>query len=167
MSRKRTRAQRRGSLRDNAWGIALGLVFAGFLGALFLGGGITGTDAATCDKPLSPMAGGNDLTAAGFASEDESLGAVIEYLNADDRANADAVFFGPVHSFTHNVDPIVRATQPEVAKALCNAVIRLENDLAVPGTPAATLAKDTIAVREALRDSAVALGHPRPGEASQ
>ena len=167
MSRRRSRSQRRSSLKDHAWGGVLGLIFLAFLAALILGGRITGAGAATCDRALPPLPGGNDLGAAGFVNEDAALGRVTDFLYADDRTDADEAFFGPVHSFTHNVDPAVRPVSPESAKALCNAVIRLENDL-IAGSGASNLAiaQDTSAVREALRDAAVALGHPRPGGSS-
>jgi hypothetical protein len=163
MSRKRTRTQRRSSLKDHAWGVVLGLVFVVFLGIVFLGGRITGAGAATCDRPLGPMSGGTNITAAGFADEDAALGHVIDFFYAGDRTSADAAFYGPVHSFTHNADPVVRTGNPDTAKALCSAVIKLENNLASPGTSNVELAQDTTAVRDALRDAAVALGNPRPG----
>lgn len=167
MSRRRTRPRERSGLKDHAWGAALGVVFVIFLGVFFLGGQITGAGAATCDKPLAPMPGGNDVSAAAFASEDAALGRVIDYLYTGDRESADVEFLGPVHSFTHNVDPAVRAADPDVARKLCNAVIQLENGLAGSSTATPELAQSTIAVREALRDSAVALGYPRPAEEAQ
>lgn len=164
MSRRRPRQRRRSSLKDHAWGGLLGLVFVVFLAGSFLGGRITGAGAATCDKPLAPMAGGTNITAQGFADEDAALGHVIDLLRAGDRQGADAAFYGPVHSFSHNADPVVRPLAPEAAKVLCEAVIRLEGNLAL-GSQAAnqTIAENTVAVRDALRESAVALGYARPG----
>ena len=163
MSRK---TQRKTSLRDHAWGGVLGLIFVAFVATWFLGGRIAGAGGSTiCEKPLSPLPGGTEITAAGFAAEDSSLTQVINFLYAGDRARADDTFYGPVHSFMHNADPVVRASNPEAAKALCQTVIQLENHLAA-GTEVEniTVGQDTTAVQTALRDAAVALGLPRPGE---
>jgi hypothetical protein len=161
---KNSRKKRRAGLRDNLWGGVLGLVFVAFIAFSFLGGRITGASGtATCDKPLAAMSGGSAVTGEGFAAEDASLGQVIDFLTVGEREAADAAFYGPVHAFTHNADPVVRAVNTEAAKALCTAVIRLEGNLSGPGVSNQTLASDTTAVREALRDAAEALGYPRPG----
>jgi hypothetical protein len=108
------------------------------------------------------MVGANDFSAAAFENEDAALGVVISHLEAGRRAEADATFYGPVHAFTHNVDPLVRPIHQDIARALCEGVIALEDDLA-GGASNTELATGTADVRQALRDATVALGYPEPG----
>jgi hypothetical protein len=142
-------------------------MFVAFLAIALFGARITSAGGAgSCDKPLSAMPGGDNVTAQGFADEDAALGRVIDLLYSGDRAGADNTFFGPVHSFTHNVDPVVRPSSSATAKQLCASVLKLESSLtAGSGASNIELAQQTAAVREALRDAAAGLGYPRPGGA--
>ena len=78
----------------------------------------------------------------------------------EDRAGAEAAFYGPVHNFTHNVDPALRAEDEEAAKALCREVLEIEEEL-FTGTSEEVLESVRV-IREILREAAVELGYPRP-----
>ena len=79
-----------------------------------------------------------------------------------DRAGAEAAFFGPVHNFTHNVDPPLREVDEPLAKRLCGQVIDVENGL-TERAPNDELIVILGQIREIIRDAAEALGYPRPG----
>jgi hypothetical protein len=149
---------------DRAWGAVLGLIFVAFVGGSFLLGHISGANAGGCDKPLAALPGGTTISADAFVAEDTSLGQVIDFLNKGDSTNADNTFYGPVHSFMHNADPPIRLANEKLARTLCDSVVQLETDL-LAGSKVTTyeFADDTTKVRDALRDGAVALGYPRPG----
>jgi hypothetical protein len=147
---------------DRAWGAVIGLIFLVFIGGSFLVGQISGANAGGCDKSLA-RAGGTTISADAFAAEDASLGRVIASFGEGDSTSADATFYGPVHSFMHNIDPPIRLVDSDLAKNLCNTVVQLETDLiASSNATDSRLADDTTKVREALRDGAVVLGYPRP-----
>ncbi len=161
-SRRRPRTARDSRVPDWIWGAGLGALALLFVGAFFLvrdltGGGVGGT----CDEPLAPLDGG-EIDAQAFAAEDEALTRVISMLTLGDRQGAEAAFFGPVHAFTHNVDPPLRDRDEDAAKELCEAVLDMENSLAT-NAPSATIAAQIDLVRELLRDAAETLGYPRPG----
>jgi hypothetical protein len=163
-TRQRTihQQQRGGGLPDWVWGGGLGVIVLIFVGGFLLFSQCSGASAA-CDKPLSAL-GQSSLDATGFVNEDAGLGHVIDFLNQGDTNAANTAFYGDVHNFMHNADPPIRAKNPNLAKNLCNAVIKLETDL----EPAyhqttATMAADAVLVRGYLDDGAVALGYPRPG----
>jgi hypothetical protein len=66
-----------------------------------------------------------------------------------------------VHNFTHNVDPPLREADAELGKDLCHAVLDLEEAL-TSSISSFDLSTKVARVRELLRESAVALGYPRP-----
>jgi len=143
------------------WGIALGvLVLAVIGGFVLISGALGGGDGGTCDQPLKPL-DTSDTSAAGFAQEDAGMGKVIDLLTKGDIKGAQDSFYGPVHNFTHNADPPVRAKNEELAKELCVSVIDIEESLS-GGTSTQDLVLKAQRVRNLLRDGAVALGYPRP-----
>jgi hypothetical protein len=164
-SRRRARTdQPKSQIPDWVWGAGLGIIVLIFVSAFFLFSQLGGATADACDKALPPLGSLSTIDAAAFAQEDVSLGHVIDLLDQGDLNAAGTIFYGPVHSFTHNVDPGIRAKDETVAKTLCKAVYKLENDLLVATSHATTdqLSADTTAVRNALRDGAEVLGFPRP-----
>jgi hypothetical protein len=137
------------------------LVFVGgYFAATSVGGGSGG---GACDEELPPL-GTSIVDGDAFAEKDEGLTRVIELLEQGDRQGAEAAFYGPVHNFTHSVDPPLREVDEAKAKELCKAVIQLENDLASRATDVEILG-GVEAVREQLRDASEALGYPRPAAA--
>ena len=166
--RRRTRqrtvhqAQRGGSLPDWVWGGGLGVIVLIFVAGFFLFSRCSSASSG-CDKALGAL-GQSSLDATGFASEDAGLGHVIGFLNQGDINAANTAFYGDVHNFMHNADPPIRAKNPDLAKNLCNAVIKLETDLEPSAhQTTATMAADAVLVRKYLDDGAVAIGYPRPG----
>jgi hypothetical protein len=166
--RRRTRqrtvqqAQRGGSLPDWVWGGGLGVIVLIFVAGFFLFSRCSSASSG-CDKALGAL-GQSSLDATGFAQEDVSLGHVVDFLNQGDINAANTAFYGDVHNFMHNADPPIRAKNLDLAKNLCNAVIKLETDLEPSAhQTTATMAADAVLVRKYLDDGAVALGYPRPG----
>ncbi len=161
-SRRRSRATRRSGVPDWAWGAGLGVIALFFVGAFFVVGEISGGGTGgTCNEPL-PALDGVDISAEAFVGEEDALTRVISMLNLGDRPGAEATFFGPVHAFTHNVDPPLRERDEDAAKELCEAVIEMETGFST-NAPSATIAAQIDLVRTLLRDAAETLGYPRPG----
>jgi hypothetical protein len=164
MSRRRSRSQQT-RLPDWVWGAGLGVIVVLFIGAYFFISQATGGggSASGCDTALPPLPGEIATTEEGFQQEDAALGRVIEFLEAGDRAAAEAQFFGPVHAFTHNIDPELRELDEDLAKELCEAVVDLETAL----EPRQNISNEELAilvvrVRELLRDASEVFGYPRP-----
>lgn len=147
-------------LSDWVWGAGFGAIIVVFAGLWTGAGLLAGEGAATCDEPLAPL-GTSAISAQAFASEEIALTQVVDALNRGDRAGAEAQFFGPIHGFTHNVDPPVRERDEPLAKRLCQAVIKVEDGLTARADNL-KLASDIGAVRDILREVAVALGYPDP-----
>ncbi|HEY5640078.1 MAG TPA: hypothetical protein VIW01_08505 [Dehalococcoidia bacterium] len=160
-SRRRSRATRQSGVPDWIWGAGLGVIALFFVGAFFLVRDLSGGGAGgTCNEPLSPLES-SEITADAFANEEAALTRVISMLTLGDRPGAEAAFFGPVHNFTHNVDPPLRERDEDAAKELCEAVIEMENGFATNASTA-TIAAQIDLVRTLLRDAAETLGYPRP-----
>lgn len=161
-SHRRSRAKRHSGVPDWVWGAGLGVIALFFVGAFFVFREISGGDGGgVCDEPLAPLDGA-EISAQSFADEDAALTSVISMLNLGDRAGAEGAFFGPVHGFTHNVDPPLRERDESAAKELCKAVVEMENGFST-NAPSATIAAQIDRVRTLLRDAAEKLGYPRPG----
>ncbi len=159
--RSRRAAYQGARLPDWVWGLGLGLMVLFAVGGYFLVTNVTSGGGAVCDKALPPL-GISDTSAQAFIQEDADLGKVIDMLNRGDKNAAESAFYGPVHNFTHNVDPPVRLKNEQLAKDLCQAVLKIEDDLAFNASTqqaSASLQR----VRGLLRDAAGALGYPRPG----
>jgi len=161
--RGRARRQREASVPDWAWGLGLGLVVVIAVGGYFVltqtGG--DGGGGGTCGQALNPL-GSSEISQSAFNEEDAALSRVVALLNAGDRAGAESEFFGPVHNFTHNVDPPVRQQDADLAVELCETVVFIEEGFARrdPSGPIANAIQD---MQRLIRDSAVALGYDRPG----
>ncbi len=161
-SRRPRRAAYQGArLPDWVWGLGLGVLVLLAVGGYFLVTSVTGGGGGACDTALLPL-GVSDVSAKTFIQEDADLGKVIDMLNRGDKNAAESAFYGPVHNFTHNVDPSVRQKNDQLAKDICQAVLKIEDDLAFNATTqqaSASLQR----VRDLLRDAAEAIGYPRPG----
>lgn len=162
MTRRAKRRRRGGGVPDWAWGLGLGALAVIVVGGFFLvtelldsGGG------GTCDQELPPL-GSSEISQATFDEEIQALDRVISFLNAGDRAGAEAAFYGPVHNFTHNIDPPVRRQDEGLAKDLCRTVLDVEEALVESGS-SATIALLITDLRNLLQDAAVVLGYERPG----
>jgi len=169
MSERRTRARARKessdkrSIPDWVWGAGLGAIVLVFIAAFFAFAQLSSGSSDPCDKALTAL-GTSTVDGPAFQSEDTSLGHMVDLLNQGDLNAANTIFYGPVHNFTHNVDPPIRAKDAATAKSLCKAVTKLEVDLTVAQSHATTdqLATETADIRNRLRDGAVVLGYPRP-----
>ncbi len=145
-----------------------------FLGLVaVIGGGITlavvfifgegdGGGNILCDEPPVPR-GESDISQIGFQAGDVGLATVIEAATAGDLEAAEEAFFGDLQDSTHEVDPAIREVDEELAKELCEAVISIEEELALDRRPS-VVARQATRIRDILRDAAEALGFARPGE---
>ena len=167
LSRRRARsrpARGQASIPDWVWGAGLGAIVLIFVSGFFLFSNITGSSGSTCDNPLKPIGNAPDADSAGFQQEDTDLGRLITFLQQSDLNAANALFYGPAHNFMHTAEPAIRAKNETLGKNLCEAVIKFETDFDTTGrTNPATLANEVTAIRNFLRDGAVALGFSRPG----
>ena len=159
--RRRSARRRQQALPDWVWGAGIAAVVLGFAAAFLVLSGTLSGSGGTCDSALKPLES-SDISAQGFAAEDAGMGKVIEALSRGDRSGAESAFYGPVHNFTHNGEPRTREKNGEMGKQLCAAIIRMEGEL-TSGTDALQLSSSAQRLRELLRQSAEALGYPRPG----
>ncbi len=128
---------------------------------LFFGGGEGA--GSPCDDPLVAL-GDSDISQLGFQTEDVALTRMNEAASVGNLDSATEVWYendNDVHSFTHNVDAPLREADEEMARELCEAVIRFEDEL-ISERPS-RIATEAIRVRDLLRDAAEALGFARPG----
>jgi len=153
--------RRRQSMPDWAWGLLLGLAALLIGGGIFfvVSGGLSG-GGSTCDKALVALET-SDLSAKGFAQEDSGLAQVIDLINRGDRSGAESAFYGPVHNFTHNVDPSIREKDQQLGRQLCQAVLKIEDDLAF-GASSLDVGLDAQHIRDLLRQAARAPGYSSP-----
>ena len=136
-----------------------GIIVAAVL--VFGGGG--GGDSA-CDAPLPPL-GDSDISQLGFQTEDIGLTRMAEVTSAGNLDSATEFWYdndSELHNFTHNVDAPLREADKELAKELCEAVISIEEELALDRRPS-VVARQATRIRDILRDAAEALGFARPG----
>lgn len=168
-SRRRARSRPRPvrgqeRLPDWVWGAGLGVIVLIFVAGFFLFSQVTGGSGSTCDSPLKPIGSAPAADAAGFQQEDVQLGHLVDFLNQGDFNGANVLFYGEPHNFMHTAEPAIRAKNETLGKNLCEAVIKFETDFDTTGrTSSSVLATEVTAVRNYLRDGAVALGFPRPG----
>ena len=127
---------------------------------IFIFGDSGGGANNACDNALAPL-GTSEISQAGFQAEDAGLSRVIQAASAGNLTAAEEAFYGDVHNFTHNADPPLRALNEGLAKDLCNAVIHIEEELAIDRR-VDIIATDAARIRELLREAAEALGYARP-----
>lgn len=128
---------------------------------LFFGGGGGGDSA--CDAPLPPL-GDSDISQLGFQTEDVGLSEITEAASVGNLDSATEIWYdndSEVRNFTHNLDQPLREADEELARELCEAVIRLEEELALGRVERVSV--EATSIREMLRDAAEALGFARPG----
>ncbi len=127
-----------------------------------LGGGEGGGSA--CNDPLPPL-GDSDISQLGFEMEDVGLTMMAEAISVGNLESATEFWYdndSEVHDFTHDVDAPLREADEELAKELCEAVISIEEELALDRRPS-VVARQATRIRDILRDVAEALGFARPG----
>ncbi len=161
MSRRRSRSNQ-WRVPDWVWGAGFGVIILIFVGGYFAIDRATGGggDGPACDEPLVPL-GSSQIDEETFQQVDEGLGRVIESLQRGDRAGAEASFYGPVHNFTHNVDPALRAEDEDAAKVLCEEVLEIEDELFTGANE--DVLESVQVIRQVLREAAVTLGYQAPG----
>ncbi len=128
-----------------------------------LGGG--GSGGSACDGPLPPLAD-SDISQLGFQKEDIGLTMMAEATSVGNLDSATEFWYdndSEVHNFTHDVDAPLRDADEELAKELCEAVISIEEELALDRRPS-VVARQATRIRDILRDAAEALGFARSGE---
>lgn len=162
-NRKTDGGKQRMGAGDLVWGLAAGGIGIGIvvMAVLIIQGGFSGgSGGGSCDKPLASL-GQSPVTAEEFQAVDDGLEQVVAAANLGALAGAENSFFGRVHSFTHNVDPPLRQTDPALAKTLCRGVLALENEFSI-GRRTETIATEAESVRQILRQAASLMGLPQP-----
>ncbi len=117
--------------------LAIAAIFTGLIfGAGALAGGDDGASgndatavAGACGRPLSALTG-NPVTSERISAAAEGMRAVQAAAETPDPQGAKATFFGETHALTHDIDPPLRAVDPELARLLCESVVILEVELA-------------------------------------
>ncbi len=129
---------------------------------IFFGGGGGGSP---CDNPLAPL-GESEISQLGFQTVDVGLTRVIQAASVGNvEAAEDAFSFaneGAVHNFTHTVDARVAEVDKELAVELCEAIIKIEDELLFDKRTG-VIAGQATRIQELMRDAAEALGFARPG----
>ena len=126
-----------------------------------LGGG--GGGGSACNDPLPPLAD-SDISQLGFQTQDVGLTRMAEATSVGNLDSATEVWYdndSELHNFTHDVDAPLREADEELAKELCEAVIRFEDELI--SERVGRVATEAIRVRDLLRDAAEALGFAPAG----
>lgn len=138
------------------------LIGGGIVAAIIFFVGDGGGGNTLCDQPLPPM-GESEISQPAFQTEDAGLTRVIEAALAGDLPAAQNAFSGDVRNFTYDVDQRLREVDQELAKELCQAVNRIEEELTV-NQRADRVATHATRIRDLVRQAAEALGYARPGE---
>lgn len=138
------------------------LIGGGIVAAIIFVVGDGGGGNNLCDQPLPPI-GESDISQPAFQAEDAGLTTVIQAALAGDLPAAQNAFSGDVRKFTYDVDQRLREVDEELAKELCQAVNRIEEELTV-NQRADRIAIEATRIRDLLRQAAEALGYARPGE---
>ena len=113
------------------------LLVIGFAAACGSGGdepGVTNTPATsttgstgTCSGPV-PALTAEPVTEARLLAAIDKMGEVKAAAAAGDRAAANAAFAGDTHTVTHDIDPSLRAEDPQLAQDLCAAIVLIEEE---------------------------------------
>ncbi len=130
---------------------------------VFIFGGSGG--GSTCDSPLASI-GESDISQFGFQTRDVGLTRVIQAAYAGNLEAVTEVWLAndsELRNFTHNVDPSLREVDEALGRKLCEAVISIEEELALDRRPA-VVARQATRIRDILRDAAEALGYAPPSE---
>jgi hypothetical protein len=127
----------------------------------FIFGNDGGQGESVCDRALLPL-DKSEISQLGFQTEDVGLTNVIQAATVGNLEAAATAFFGDVHNFTHNVDPPLREVDENLAIELCEAIVKIEEELAFEGR-VDRIAIEATRIRDLLRDAAETLGFARPG----
>lgn len=133
---------------------ALGIGIIIMIVLLVQGGG--SPEGVGCDDPLPPL-GVSPITAAEFSVADLGLSQTVESASTGSVLDARRSFFGRVHNFTHNVDPPLRARDPDIARDLCERVLNIERELALGERPE-RIAIEAESIRQILLEAQDILG---------
>jgi hypothetical protein len=77
---------------------------------------------------------------------------VAQAAEQGDVATAERLFFGPVHTFTHYIDPPLREENPDLAKEFCRSVIAIENEFDLTRRPE-NLSEQAEEIRRLLQEA--------------
>jgi hypothetical protein len=138
-------------------------VAGAFAALLFTGSVLSGDSnasdadiAAICERPLAPLTGNAvsepRLIAAISGMRDISASAAL-----GDVTRAESLFYTTdAHNVSHDIDAMLRLSQPELARRLCESVIRLENEIA-GDLRRDVLAREANAIADALDEARAGL----------
>jgi hypothetical protein len=160
-SRRWARTWLRASLPRLA--VATAFSVAVYVASTLSSGGSSGTadntasgGSAACARGI-PALSSEPLTADRMQQSIDDLRGTAFAATAGDLDGARAHFFGPAHNLTHDIDPPLRAVNPQLATQLCNTVLALETHL-LEQKVAPTLASEAQTSADLVTRAAAALG---------
>lgn len=120
------------------------------------GNGTSASGSAACARGI-PALSSEPLTADRLQLAIDDLRGTAFAATAGDLDAARAHFFGPAHNLTHDIDPPLRAANPQLATAICNTVLALETHL-LEQKVAPTLASEAQTSADLMVRAAAVLG---------
>lgn len=134
-------------------GLWLGLIAVGIVVTvvLIVRGQMESSSRDPCDQSL-PSLGESVLSIAQFQNVEGSMALVAQAAEQGDVPAAERLFFGPVHTFTHYIDPPLRQEDPDLAKEFCRSVIEIETEFDLTRRPE-NLAQQAEEIRRLLQEA--------------
>jgi hypothetical protein len=134
-----------------------------FAGSAASGGGSNRDE--TCDAPLVPFTG-QELSEGRMTSAVTTFGDIAANAHAGDAEGARSLFFATdAHNFTHDVSPALFYADRDLSRALCQAVIDIEEEVAVSRLDPARVAAAAdriVAALQAARETLDLSASPSP-----
>ncbi len=119
-------------------------------------GNAAAVSSAACARGI-PALSSEPLTADRMQLAIDDLRGTAFAATTGDLDAARGHFFGPAHNLTHDIDPPLRAVNPQLATQLCTTVLALETHL-LEQKVAPTLASEAQASADLVTRAATALG---------
>jgi hypothetical protein len=83
--------------------------------------------AGICSGPI-PALTADPVTEERLLAAIDKMGEVKAAAAAGDHAAANAAFAGDAHTITHDIDPLLRAEDPQLAQDLCASIVLIEQE---------------------------------------
>lgn len=118
------------------------IVAGGFSAALFVAssfsgnnsGNVSGLSASViCQSPIGALSN-TPLSKARIESAADNMALIADAATNGDLVQAQTLFFGETHNLTHDIDTPLRQVDEGLARALCDNVLTLEQEMP-RGTP--------------------------------
>ena len=97
-------------------------------GATVTPAGSTTDITGICSGPI-PALTAEPVTEERLLAAIDKMGDVKAAAEAGDQAAANAAFAGDTHTITHDIDPPLRAEDPQLAQDLCASIVLIEQEI--------------------------------------